>query len=109
MYNWRSIGKMIRCFLPTGNIDGIDLCVAGIEVHLHYLAPHIGQEHFNVLTSALYIEKSIVGQVITLNKSVMTQKRGLVTATPSIRDNQVISEIYNAGSRSMKVLMMMKT
>ena len=64
---------MIRYFLPTNNIDKIDLCVAGIEVHFHYLAPHIDQKHFNAWKSILYVEKSAVGQVITLNKSVINR------------------------------------
>ena len=71
MYNQRLIGKMMKCFLSTSNIDEIDLCVAGIEVHLYHLTPHIGREHFNVLKSALCMEKLVVGQVITLNKNVM--------------------------------------
>lgn len=109
MYNWRPIERMIRCFLPTSKIDKIDLCVNGIEIHLHYLVSHISQEFFDVLTNTLYVEKSVVSQVITFNKSVMTQKRDLVTVTLSIRHNQVMSKIYNARLWSMKVLMIIKT
>ena len=98
----------MRCFLPTGNIDGIDLCVAGIEVHLHHFTSHIGWEHFNVLRNTLCVEKLVVGQVITLNKNVMIRKRSSVIATPNIRHSQVMNGTYNAGSPSIKVSMMMK-
>ena len=55
------------------------------------------------------MEKSVVGQVIILTKSKMTQKKNLVTATPNIRHDQTISKISNTGLQNMKVLIMMKT
>lgn len=62
---------MIRYFLLPDSINGIDLCVADIEVPFHpHLISHLG--HFIVLKSDLYMEKSVIGQVITLNRSVMT-------------------------------------
>lgn len=109
MYNPRPIGKIVRCFLSTGSIDGISLCAGSIEVQLYHLVLHIGQKHFNALKSVLYVEKSAVGQVITFNKSVMSRKRSLVTAIPSLKHDQVMSKTYNAGSWSMKVLIMIKT
>ncbi len=74
MYNLGQIGKMMRCFSPIGNIDGIDLCVAGIEVHPHLsLVSHLGQS--NTPKSVLYVKKSAVGQQIILIKSVTNQKK----------------------------------
>lgn len=43
--------------------------MAGTDIHLHHLTSHIGLEHFNILKSALYIEKSVFDQVIIFNKS----------------------------------------
>ena len=86
----------MRCFLLTDNIDKIALCMAGIEVHFYHLVPHIGLEHFNALKSVLCIEKSAIGQVITLNISVMSQKISLIIAIPSLRYNQIMSKTLNA-------------
>lgn len=64
--------KMIRYFLLTTNINRIDLCVASIEMHIYYhFVFHIGQKHLNALRSILYLEKSAIGQLITLNNSMM--------------------------------------
>lgn len=62
----------MRCFLLTGRIDGIDLCVAGMEIHFHHLTLHISQKYFNILKNTLYVEKSVVDQVIIFNKSLIT-------------------------------------
>lgn len=59
--------------------------MTGIEIHLWHLAPDIGQKYLNILKSALYIKKSVVNQVIILNKSVMTRKKSLITDIPNIR------------------------
>lgn len=73
MYKLKLIGKrMMRYFLPTNNINKINLYVAGIKVYLYHLAPHIGQKHFNILKSILYMEKSAIGQLIIFNKIVMS-------------------------------------
>lgn len=110
MYKLKSIERMImRYFLSIGNIDKIDLCVASIEVHFHHLALYIGQKYFNILKSVLRIEKSAIGQVITLNKSVMSQKRSLVTVILSLKYDQIMSKTFNTGSQSMKVLTIIKT
>lgn len=100
---------MLRYSLPTDSIDGISLYVGGIEVHLYYLVPHIGKEHFNVLRSVLCMEKSVVGQIIIFIKSMMSRKRGLVTAIPSLRHNQVMSKTLNIRLLSMKMLTIIKT
>ena len=60
---------IMRYFLPTGSIDKIDPCAAGIEVHLPTIIFHLN--YFNILKSDLYMENSAVGQQITLNKSVI--------------------------------------
>lgn len=100
IYNWRLIGKIIRCFLPTGNISKIELFVADIEVHLCCLAAYIGQEHFKVLKNTLYLKNLVVSQVIRLNKSIKTGKENFVIIIPSIRHDQVMTKIYNAKARS---------
>lgn len=98
---------MKRYFLSTGNIDKIDLYVAIIEAHPHpLLVFYLGQS--NGLKSVLCLEKSASGQQIILSKSVMTQKRSLVTVTLSIRSGQAINKLYNTGSPIMKVLRIMK-
>ena len=108
MFYLKMIG-MMRCYLPTANIDEIGLCAADLEVHLHHLVPHIGLKHFNARRSVLYAKKSVVSQVIILNKSEMTRKKSLVTTTLNIRHDQAMSGTSNAGLGNMKVLMMMKT
>lgn len=71
MYNLRPIGKIMRCSLLIGNIDGIDLYIANIKVHFYPPSvSHLGQ--FNVLKSVLYIEKLAVAQQIILNRNMMT-------------------------------------
>ncbi len=108
----------MRFSLQIVNIDGIDPCVVGIKVQLtlpgvdltqivhSHLVSHLG--NLNKLKSVLSKEKSAVGQQITLNRSVMTRKKSLVTFTLSIRLDQVIDETYNAGSPGMTALTMMK-
>ena len=98
---------MIRCFSLISNIDSIDLYVANIEVYLHLLPiSHLGQS--NILKSVLYMEKSAIGQQIILSRSIITQKRNLVTVTPSIKPGQVMNKSYNTGLSNMKILKMMK-
>lgn len=99
---------MMRCFLLTDNINGMDLCVATIEVYFYHLISHMGQEYFHIQKSVLYVEKSAVSQVIIPIKSVITRKRSLMTTISSIKHDQVMGKTYNAGSRSMKVLTLMK-
>ena len=113
--NLRTMGKTMRYSSPIASINGMDLYKVGIEVHLirpevhltHLVHPHLvlhlSQGHFNIPRSVLYIEKSAVGQLIILNRSVITQKSSLVTVTPNLRTDQVINRTYNAGSSSMKV------
>ena len=55
------------------------------------------------------MEKSVVGQVITLKKSVITQKGSSITTIASIKHDQVMNKTYNTGLQSMKVLAIMKT
>ena len=84
MYNLRPIERMMRSSLPTGSIHGMDLFVTGIEVHLD---PHIVLYfgHFNALKSVLCLEKSAVGQQITLSRSVMTQKKKIGDRYPDYK------------------------
>lgn len=71
MYNPRPIGKMMMKYsLPTGSINKIDLYTAGIEMHLPTIVLHLGC--FNTPKKVLCIEKSNIGQQITLNRSVMS-------------------------------------
>ena len=97
---------MTRYSLPTGSIDGIDLCVAGIKVHPH-LSPifHLGQSI--IPKSVLCVEKSAVGQQIILSRTVTNQRESLMIVILSIRPGQVMNETYNVRSPSMKVLKMM--
>lgn len=39
--------------------------------------------------------KLAIGQVIIINRGVITQKKSLVTTTPSIKYDQVMRKIYN--------------
>lgn len=57
----------------------------------------------------MYLEKSIVDQVIIFNKSRMTQKRSLIIATVSIKYNQAMSKTSNAEVDSIKILIIIKT
>lgn len=101
--------KMMKFFLPNASINGIDLCMAGIVVQIHhYLVFHIGQGHLNASRSVLYVEKSAVGQLIILNKSIITQKRSLLTVILTIRLDKVMSETYNVGLLNMKMLTIMQ-
>ena len=108
----------MRFSLQIVSIDGMDPCVVGIKVQLprpkvdrtqivhFHLVLHLA--HFDAIKSVLSVEKSAAGQQITLNRSLMTQKRSLVTVTLSIRPDQVMNKIYIAGSPSMKLLTMIK-
>lgn len=108
MCNLITMKKMMSYSLLITNIDKIGLCAAGLEVRLHYLVHHVDPEPFNIQKSLLNTEKSIVGLVIPLSKSEMTQKRNFITATPNIKHDQVISKTFNARLQSMKMLMMIK-
>lgn len=98
IFKLRVIGNITRCFLSTGNIDKIDRCMAGIEVHLQHLVSHISQKYFNILKSALCVENLVVSQVMRLNKSVIIQKKSLMTVTSSKRHDQVMSKTFHTGS-----------
>lgn len=100
---------IIRYFLPTAGINGINLCIAGIkEYFLYYFVLYIAPKNFNALKNVLCIKKSVASQVITFNNNVMNLKKSLVIATLSISFSQVINKTYDAGSQSMKVLAMIK-
>lgn len=61
---------MMRCFLSTVTINRINLCVNIIDMQFfYYLVFYIGQKYFNILKNVLCIEKSVVNQLIKLNKS----------------------------------------
>ena len=105
MYNLRPIGMKMRYFSPTGNTDGINLCVAAIKAQLLYLVFHL--THFIALRNVLCVEQSAAGKQITLNRSVMTWKRSLIIVILNIRPNQVMNKLYNARLLSIKVSKMM--
>ena len=94
---------IIRCFLPTNNINKIDLCITGIKIYFYYFAPYICQKHFNILKSVLCVEMSTIGQIIILNKSVISQKRSLVTSILNSKYDKVMRKTFNARSQNMKV------
>ncbi len=72
MFIQKIIGIM-RYSLPTVNINRINLFITVIKMHFHdYLVFYIGQKQFNILKILLFIEKSVVGQLIILNRSMMT-------------------------------------
>ncbi len=97
----------MRCFLLISNIDKIDLYMAGIKEHIYlYLFLYFG--YFNALKSVLYIDKSAISQQIIFNKSVIIQKRSLMTIILIIRPNQVINKIYKTRLLSIKVLIIIK-
>lgn len=79
--------KMIKYFLPITYINEISLSVAGWKIFFHHLIHHIGPEFFNTQKSVLYMEKSVIGQVIILNKSKVTWKIISMIATPNIKYN----------------------
>lgn len=60
--------KSMRCFLLTGGIDKMNLCVVGIKMH-HYLVFCL--DYFNTLKSVLYIEQLAIGSLIILNTSMI--------------------------------------
>ena len=75
----------MKCSLPTTNIDKIGLYTTNLEMHFYHLVYHIGPEYSNPQRNILYIEKSVIGQVIILTKSEIIQKRNLVIVTPNIK------------------------
>ena len=87
--------EMMKYFLLFANINKISLCMIVLKMHFHYLVYHIGPDYFNVQKSVLYMEKSVFGQVIILNKSSITQKRCLVTVVPNIKYDQAMNKIFN--------------
>lgn len=95
--------KTMRYFLSITNIDKIGLCAAGLKMRLYHLVHYIGPEYVNVQKSVLYVEKSVIGQVISLSKKKMMRKKNLLTATPNIKYDQVMSKTFNAGLCGMKM------
>ena len=70
MYNLKPIRKMIRCSLPIGNIDRIDLYIATIKVQLCPLIFYL--VHLMALKNVFYIEQLAVNKQIILSRSVIT-------------------------------------
>lgn len=70
-----SIGQLYNSKSKSviANIDKISLYTVSLDVRFYHLVHHIGPKHFNIQKSVLYIEKSVVGQVITRSKSEMTR------------------------------------
>ena len=81
----------MRCSLLAGSIDKIDPCTTGIEVYLPTIILHLC--NFNAPKSILCMENLAASQQIILIRSVMSQKRSLVTVTPMLRSGQDINEI----------------
>lgn len=73
----------MKYFLPISNINKINQYMANIKVHLPIIVLYLGR--FNALKSVLSMEKSAAGQQIIFNKSMMSQKRSLVTVTLTLR------------------------
>lgn len=49
---------MMRCSLPTANINKINLCVTNIELYFYYyVVTYIGQKYLNTLRDVLGIKK----------------------------------------------------
>lgn len=59
----------MKSFLPTGNTNGIGLCVAVIEAQLLYLVFYLA--NFIALKNFLCLEQSAADQQITFNSSVI--------------------------------------
>lgn len=95
--------EIIRCFLPTANINKISLCTTGLEVRFYYFMHYISLKYCNAKTRVLHIEQLVVDQVITFNKNKITQKRNLVTVLTNIRPNSIISKTFNTRLRNQKV------
>lgn len=56
----------------------------------------------------MYIKKFVIGQVITLSKSKITQKTNLMITTPNIKYEQARSKTSNAGLQSMMIMTIIK-
>ena len=95
----------MRCFLPINNTNGINLCIAAIEVELLYLVFHFA--YLIALKKVLYIEKLVASQQTILNRSVITQKRSSITITINIRLDQIMNKLYNAGLLHIKIVRIM--
>lgn len=64
--------------LSTGSINGMNLYVIDIKVYFYsYLIFYLSYEYFNILKNVSFIKKLDVGQLITLNKSVIIWKKSL--------------------------------
>lgn len=64
--------------LSTGSINGMNLYVIDIKVYFYpYLIFYLSHEYFNILKNILFIKKLDVGQLITLNKSVIIWQKSL--------------------------------
>lgn len=65
------MGKMTRCFLLTGSINEMNLCMAGIEIYFH--PPSVFYlDQFNIIKSVLYMKKMAIDQRIILSSILMT-------------------------------------
>ena len=120
IYNLITIERIMKYFSLIANIDKMDLCKVGIQVYYtrpkiyftHLIHPYfvfyLSQGYSNILKNVLYVKKLAVDQLITSNRSVITQKRSLVIITLSIRTDRITNGIYNARLPSMKVWTTMK-
>lgn len=84
----------MKCFLPTGGIDKMDLCMVGIKVHLYpHLIFYFG--YFNALRNVLYMKSLAISQLTIFIKSVIIYKRSLVIVILSKKTDQIINKTYN--------------
>lgn len=91
MYYLIQTGRMKRCFLLTGNIDGMVLCAAGIKMYLPIITLYFGT--FNARKNVLWVKELAVDQQIIFNKGIMSIKRCLVIVSPTVRAGQVMNKI----------------
>lgn len=78
------MGKIIKCFPSIVNINEIDLYIVDIKLYfiyskiyskylIHsYLISYLNQKYINILKNVFCIKKLAVGQLITLNRRIIT-------------------------------------
>lgn len=78
------MGKIIKCFPSIVNINEIDLCIVDIKLYfiyskiyskyfIHfYLIFYLNQKYINISKNVFCIKKLAVGQLITLNRRIIT-------------------------------------
>lgn len=101
--------KIIRYFLSTSSIDGINFYAVGIKIYFYfYLIFYLEKKYINILKNVLFIEKLAISWEIKLSGSMIIWKKSLLIIILIIRSIQIMNKTYNTKLPIIKVLIIIK-